>query len=74
MSQIVSLSENELDLLASFMGHDIRVHREYYRLPEESMQVAKVTKLLLAVESGEMACLKDQDLKNVDVTDWLECQ
>jgi len=31
MSQILHLKNNELDQLAQFMGHDIRIHREYYR-------------------------------------------
>ena len=33
-SQMLALKENELDLLAGYMGHDIRVHRQYYRLPD----------------------------------------
>ena len=52
VSQIVNLQENELDILATFMGHDIRVHRQFYRLPSDILQVAKVSKLLLASEQG----------------------
>ena len=32
ISQITNLRDKELDLLAQFMGHDIRIHCEYYRL------------------------------------------
>ena len=53
ISQIVNLKDNELDLLANFLGHDIRTHRQYYRLPHEVLQAAKVAKLLLAAERGE---------------------
>ncbi|XP_070172847.1 uncharacterized protein [Littorina saxatilis] len=49
LSQIVSLKDNELDALAQFMGH-----REYYRLPSDMMQLAKVSKLLLALEKGKL--------------------
>ena len=52
VSQIVNLKENELDILAKFLGHDIKVHREYYRLPNEVLQAAKIAKLLLAMEQG----------------------
>jgi hypothetical protein len=52
MSQLVNLQNNELDILARFLGHDINVHREYYRLPEDHIQVAKVAKLLHSVEKG----------------------
>ena len=55
ISQVVNLQNNEMDILASFLGHDIRVHRQYYRLPEQTLQVAKVAKLLLAVDKGEIA-------------------
>ena len=37
--QMLNLKENELDVLAGFLGHDIRVHREFYRLPQDIMQV-----------------------------------
>lgn len=34
MCQVLNMKENEMDLLAQFMGHDIRVHRQFYRLPD----------------------------------------
>jgi len=48
ISQVLNLKENELDidLLAQFMGHDIRVHREFYRLPLDVLQTAEVAKIL----------------------------
>ena len=33
MFQLVNLKDNILDLLARFMGHDIRIYREYCSLP-----------------------------------------
>ncbi|ELT90403.1 hypothetical protein CAPTEDRAFT_202280 [Capitella teleta] len=33
-----TLQGNELELLANFLGHDIAIHREFYRLPEQEMQ------------------------------------
>ncbi|KAJ8023168.1 N-lysine methyltransferase KMT5A-B [Holothuria leucospilota] len=50
MSQVMALTENELDVVANFLGHDVRIHREYYRLPDPAIQVAKVAKLLVALE------------------------
>ncbi|XP_031174403.1 uncharacterized protein LOC116063546 [Sander lucioperca] len=52
VSQLLNLQTNELDQLASFMGHNIEVHREFYRLPEETLQMAKVSKLLFALQDG----------------------
>ncbi|MBN3310325.1 KMT5A methyltransferase, partial [Amia calva] len=31
--------------IANFLGHDVRVHRNYYRSPEATIQLAKVSKL-----------------------------
>ena len=52
MTQLVNLKDNELDIVAQFLGHDVRTHREHYRLPTSTVQVAKVTKLLLEMEKG----------------------
>ena len=52
LSQVLNLKENELELLANHMGHDISIHREYYRLPESTLNLAKVGKILLAMEHG----------------------
>lgn len=48
----MDLKDNELEWLANHLGHNISVHQEYYRLPENTLQTAKVGKLLLAIESG----------------------
>jgi hypothetical protein len=52
ITQLFNLKDNELDLVASFLGHDIRIHREYYRLPESTLHMAKVSRVLLAAEKG----------------------
>jgi hypothetical protein len=67
MSQMLALKDNELDLLASFLGHSIRVHEEFYRLPEQTLQVAKVSKVLIAMERGQLSNLQGRNLEDVDV-------
>lgn len=52
LSQVLNLQTHELDQVANFLGHNIDVHREFYRLPEETLQTAKVSKLLFALQSG----------------------
>ncbi|PIK46269.1 hypothetical protein BSL78_16855 [Apostichopus japonicus] len=68
MSQILSLKENELDLLAAYMGHDIRIHRDFYRLPESTLQVAKVSKILIMMEEGTISKFKGKALDEIDVS------
>ena len=50
LSQVLNLTNTELDQLAGFLGHDIRVHRQFYRHPEGTLQLAKIRKVLMALE------------------------
>ncbi|XP_029007539.1 uncharacterized protein LOC114856073 isoform X2 [Betta splendens] len=65
MSKILNLKENEMDDLADFLGHDIRVHRQYYRLPEGTLQLAKISKVLMALERGQLSKFKGQNLDEI---------
>ncbi|XP_059192255.1 uncharacterized protein LOC131974118 [Centropristis striata] len=67
MSQVLNLQENESDQLADFLGHDIRVHRQYYRLPQGTLQLAKMSKVLLAVEKGTLSKYKGQALDDIEI-------
>jgi hypothetical protein len=66
---VVNLRDHELDVLADFMGHDIRIHREFYRLPQETYQAAKVSKLLLALEKGNLTNIRGKTLDEITVSD-----
>ena len=44
------------------MGRDIRIYREYYRLPNDVFQTAKVAKILLAMEKGEISSVQGKPL------------
>ena len=68
ITQLLNLQDNELDIVAGFMGHDIRVHREYYRLPEDTLQLVKVSKLLLSTEKGSLQQFQGKCLDDIDVT------
>ncbi len=67
VSQVIDLSESELDWLARHMGHDIAVHREYYRLHDSTLEVAKDSKLLLAVEKGHASKLQGKKLSKIEL-------
>ena len=67
ISQMVNLKENELGVLARFLGHDNKTHCEYYRLPVEAVQVAKVSKLLLSLESGNISAIQNKLLDDIQL-------
>lgn len=47
------MSKKDLEQLARHMGHELSVHKEFYRLQEDVVELAKISKLLLTVERGE---------------------
>ncbi|XP_038063255.1 uncharacterized protein LOC119733959 isoform X4 [Patiria miniata] len=67
LSQVLCLKDNELDVLAGFMGHDIQIHREYYRLPESTLQTAKIAKLLMLLEKGQVDQVAGKTLDEIEV-------
>ncbi|KAJ8961946.1 hypothetical protein NQ314_005868 [Rhamnusium bicolor] len=69
MVQLLNLKENELDSLAQFKGHDIRVHRQYYRLQDETVQLAKISKILLNMEKGNLNIMKGKSLDEIEVNE-----
>ncbi|XP_060936018.1 uncharacterized protein LOC133012072 [Limanda limanda] len=67
LSQVLNLSNTELDQLADFLGHDIRVHRQFYRLPEGTLQLAKISKVLMALDQGRLAEFKGKTLDEINI-------
>ncbi|XP_026120818.1 uncharacterized protein LOC113100254 [Carassius auratus] len=53
--------------LANFLGHDIRIHREFYRLPEKTLQLAKISKVLMALEQGRLAEFHGKNLDEIGI-------
>ncbi|XP_044059312.1 uncharacterized protein LOC122879369 [Siniperca chuatsi] len=69
LSQVLNLKNNELDQVADFLGHDIRVHRDFYRLPVPTTQLAKISKLLLSMEKGHLSSMQGKSLDEIEIED-----
>ena len=67
LAQILNLKENDQDMLATFQGHNIRVHRELYRLPERTLQVAKISKLLHCLNTGTIDKYKGCNFDDINL-------
>ena len=67
LCQLLDLSEQELEQVARFMGHDIRVHRDFYRQTDKTFQIAKISKLLFAMEEGT-GTMKGKNLDNISLS------
>ncbi|KAL1510052.1 hypothetical protein ABEB36_004708 [Hypothenemus hampei] len=67
LTQIFSMTDSDLEQLATFMGHSIGVHRGNYRLPNDVYQTAKISKLLLLMENGGTVDFKGKTLNEINI-------
>ncbi|KAE8298900.1 hypothetical protein D5F01_LYC03409 [Larimichthys crocea] len=67
LSTVLNMTDTEMDQLANFLGHDIRVHREFYRLPEKTLQLAKISKVLMALEQGRLSEFHGKNLDEIGI-------
>ncbi|XP_033211646.1 uncharacterized protein LOC117169394 isoform X1 [Belonocnema kinseyi] len=54
VAQLLSMSKEEMKQFSKFMGHTEKTHAEFYELPVDIYQTAKVSKLLLTMEKGSL--------------------
>ncbi|XP_060595226.1 uncharacterized protein LOC132749488 [Ruditapes philippinarum] len=72
MSQVLNLDNNDQDILARFTGHDLNVHRDFDRLPQSTLEVAKVSKVLHALNIGSLDSIKGKNFDDIDAEGDLE--
>lgn len=65
LAQVLNLKENSQDILAAFQGLNIRIYRAFYRLPENAIEVAKVSKLLHCINNGTINRFKGLDFDDI---------
>ncbi|XP_070576783.1 uncharacterized protein [Ptychodera flava] len=66
LSQVFNLTEHEMDIIAGFIGHDIRIHK----LPNHTLQVAKLGRILMAFEEGNITQFKGKTLDEIEVDSY----
>ncbi|XP_070576785.1 uncharacterized protein [Ptychodera flava] len=65
ISQFLNLSDNELHILADFLGHNINVHQNHYRLPQATMEVCRISRLLMSLESRDANIFRGKTLDQI---------
>ena len=40
--QIINLTKNEMEPVANHLGHDLAIHRKYYRLLDSKVELSKI--------------------------------
>lgn len=66
MSQLLNLTTNDKEQLAKFMGHDLAIYNNYYKLPDETLQISRISKILLAMETGHLHEIRGKTLDQLD--------
>ena len=56
-----------MEWLSNHLAHDLKTHRNFYRLHEATISIAKVSRLLQAVEDGKVAKFKDKTLDEIQL-------
>ena len=49
------------------MGHSVSVHRNFYRLQDSTIELAKVSRLLIAAEEGSLGKLAGKSLDEIEL-------
>ena len=68
ISQLVDMYESEMGWLARHLGHDIHVHKDYYRLPDTTLELAVVGNLLMAVDEGRAHEFKGKNPREIQLS------
>ncbi|XP_018574901.1 uncharacterized protein LOC108913763 [Anoplophora glabripennis] len=63
------MSENEYDWLARHLGHDITVHKEFYRMHESAIELTEISRILLAVDQGEAQKYVGKHINEINIED-----
>lgn len=66
--QSLNLQDRDIENLCGHLGHDVRTHLHYYRLHSDAAELAKVGKILLLVESGQVEKHTGKLLADIEVS------
>lgn len=67
-TQTLQLTDSEMQMIADFMGHNITINQSFYKMPDEVLHLAKMSKLLIALEEGSISQFFGKTFDQIDVT------
>lgn len=63
--QVLALNQHELEWLSNHLGHELEIHKQVYRIHDNTVEAGKVSKLLVALEQGKVSNLKGKSLDEI---------
>ena len=67
IAQLISMDNNDIEQLATHLGHEKSTHLNFYRQTDDKLQIAKVSKLLLLMEKKSIAEYRGKTLESIDL-------
>jgi len=63
--QLVDMDAGQKEWLAEHLGHEFNVHKNNYVLQEPIIELAKISRLLIAIETGDAAMFVGKKLQDI---------
>ncbi len=67
VAQVLSLKSHHLEWVAGHLGHNVNIHKDFYRVQENTIELCKVSKLLIAIDCGQMGEWAGKTLDEIEV-------
>ena len=65
--QVMDLTPTEVEWLANHLSHEVTTHKNFYRQHDTTIELVKMTKLLLLAENGDISSLRGKSLQDVSL-------
>lgn len=70
--KVLDLNPQEMEWVATHLGHTLNVERTYYRVMSSTLEKAKIAKLLMLSDSGSLDKYHGKKLDEIDFEgNWL---
>ena len=66
--QVIHLKSQEPTWLSKHLAHNINTHHEFYQQHDAAIEIAKVGRLIMAADAGEMNKFAGMKLSEIDVS------
>lgn len=67
VSQLLNLDDGSFNALCKHMGHNPKVHREFYQMPQEMILKTQISKILVALDQGSLCKYKGKALNEFEI-------
>lgn len=68
LMQVISLGPTDMKWVANHLGHDVKILEDIYRQQDATIELAKVSKLLIAVENGQIGDFRGKSLNDIQLS------